>query len=150
MKNLPKILAFFLTMSLLLNFAMGAFFVSQKIRGSIAASLTQSGTADYPPEFVEAYRAALRSDWRLLLEKAKELNSARSYQHQVMTVEVFDKMAFEEAQVALRAAQVSLILTLQNPLVDAIEILPDDVRRDLPLIRLRTPADGMSIGPGAE
>lgn len=150
MKNLPKMLTLLLATSLLLNFAMGAFILTQKVRSSIAASLTQSAFAEYPPEFVDAYRSALRSDWRLLLEKAKKLEAARSQQHQIITAEKFDRAAFEEAQVELRAAQVALILTLQDPLVDAVETLPDEVRRNLPQIRLRPPVNGVAPEESAE
>ncbi|MGO1119415.1 hypothetical protein ACTL6U_11945 [Rhodovibrionaceae bacterium A322] len=138
MKKPRSPLVILLVLSILLNFAFGAFVLTQLLRANVLEELVITQKQAYPPQFEEAYRQALRDDWRSLWQDIQTLRQARQMQHEMLTAETFDRSAFEEAMTRLRTAQLTVISRLQAPLPDVVAELPDDIRRDLPLIRLRS------------
>ncbi|MES0810867.1 hypothetical protein ABLO27_15390 [Roseibium sp. SCPC15] len=123
-----------LSVSLVLNFALGAFVFTSYVRDRVFDRITQLSDTEPSPALKAAFRQTLREDRRAILQSARQLRQAREHQHEVLTAPDLDLSALDEAQAEVREAAAALISVLQKALRQTAENLPESERRNIPKI----------------
>ncbi|MEM9632917.1 MAG: hypothetical protein AAGA50_16420 [Pseudomonadota bacterium] len=123
-----------LSVSLMMNIALGAFVFTNYVRDRVFDRITQLSETEPSPALKAAFKQTLREDRRTILKSARQLRQAREHQHEVLTAAVLDLSALDEAQAEVRTAANALITVLQKALRQTAEKLPENERRNIPTV----------------
>ncbi|MES0882764.1 periplasmic heavy metal sensor [Roseibium sp. SCP14] len=123
-----------LSVSLVLNFALGAFVFTSYVRDRVFDRITQLSDTEPSPALKAAFRQTLREDRRAILQSARQLRQAREHQHEVLTAPELDVSALDEAQAEVREAAAALMSVLQKALRQTAETLPENERQNIPKV----------------
>lgn len=138
MSKTLRITILLLSVSLVLNIALGAFVTTRIVRDHTLSQITQF-TESQPSEAMRtAFRAAMSENQSAFLQAARALYQARDRQHTILTAETLDMAALETAHGDVRTKMTAFVDVLQQALRNTAATLPDAERRAIPKLGVTT------------
>lgn len=138
MSKTLRITVLLLSVSLVLNIALGAFVTTRIVRDHTLSQITQFTQSEPSEAMRTAFRAALSDNRSGFLQAARALYRARDRQHSILTAETLDMAALETAHSDVRTKMTAFVDILQQALRDTAATLPDAERRAIPKLGVST------------
>ncbi|MEM1050107.1 MAG: hypothetical protein AAGL24_28380 [Pseudomonadota bacterium] len=138
MSKTLRITILLLSVSLVMNIALGAFVTTRIVRDHTLSQITQFTESEPSEAMRSAFRQAVSENQSAFLQAARGLYQARDHQHSILTAETLDMAALEQAHGEVRTKMVAFVDVLQRALRNTAATLPDAERRAIPKLGVAT------------